>query len=289
MLVLFFFGSATGRFCREPSRELAIHRWPRSSGNLTLSLKTNKIMENLEGKTAFVTGASQGIGRACALALAKMGARVALAARNEANLEAVAAEIAAAGGQAKSFVMDVATEASIQAAAKAAIAHFGSVEILVNNAGITRDTLLLRMKRADWDAVMTTNLTGAFLLTQALLNPMLRARWGRIINISSVVGRTGQAGQANYAASKAGLIGFTQSMARELASRSVTVNAVAPGYIETAMTAALDEKQRQALLSHIPLGGQAAIKMSPTRWLFSHPRAPAISPATCWTSTAACT
>jgi 3-oxoacyl-[acyl-carrier protein] reductase len=217
-------------------------------------LEKNAAMENLEGKTAFVTGASQGIGRACALALAKMGARVALAARNEANLEAVASEITTAGGQAKSFVLDVANEASIQSAAKAAIAHFGSVEILVNNAGITRDTLLLRMKRADWDAVMTTNLTGAFLLTQALLNPMLRGRWGRIINISSVVGRIGQAGQANYAASKAGLIGFTQSMARELASRSVTVNAVAPGYIETAMTAVLEEKQREALLSHIPLG-----------------------------------
>jgi 3-oxoacyl-[acyl-carrier protein] reductase len=211
-------------------------------------------MENLEGKTAFVTGASQGIGRACALALAKAGARVALAARNEANLEAVAAEITAAGGQAKSFVIDVANEASIQAAAKAAIAHFGSVEILVNNAGITRDTLLLRMKRADWDAVMTTNLTGAFLLTQALVNPMLRGRWGRIINISSVVGRTGQAGQANYAASKAGLIGFTKSLARELASRSITVNAVAPGFVETAMTAVLDDKQREALLNHIPLG-----------------------------------
>jgi 3-oxoacyl-[acyl-carrier protein] reductase len=211
-------------------------------------------MENLQGKTAFVSGASQGIGRACALALARMGARIALAARNEAKLEAVAAEIVAAGGQARPFLMDVSNEASIQAAAKAAIAHFGTVEILVNNAGITRDTLLLRMKRADWDAVMTTNLTGAFLLTQALLNSMLRARWGRIINVSSVVGRTGQAGQANYAASKAGLIGFTRSMAREVASRSVTVNAVAPGYIETAMTSVLEDKQREALLSHIPLG-----------------------------------
>jgi 3-oxoacyl-[acyl-carrier protein] reductase len=211
-------------------------------------------MENLKGKTAFVSGASQGIGRACALALAKMGARIALGARNQAKLETVAEEIAAGGGEAKSFVMDVSDEASIQTTAKAAIAHFGSVDILVNNAGITRDTLLLRMKRADWDAVMTTNLTGAFLLTQSLLNPMLRARWGRIINITSVVGRTGQAGQANYAASKAGLIGFTLSMARELAPRSITVNAVAPGYIETAMTAVLDEKQREALLSHIPLG-----------------------------------
>jgi 3-oxoacyl-[acyl-carrier protein] reductase len=211
-------------------------------------------MENLEGKTALVSGASQGIGRACALTLAKMGARLALAARNEEKLEAVVAEITAGGGQAKAFVMDVSDEASILATAKAAIAHFGSVDVLVNNAGITRDTLLLRMKRADWDAVMTTNLTGAFLLTQAVLNPMLRARWGRIINVSSVVGRVGQAGQANYAASKAGLIGFTLSMARELAPRSITVNAVAPGYIETAMTAVLDEKQRDALLTHIPLG-----------------------------------
>ena len=211
-------------------------------------------MENLEGKTALITGASQGIGRACALALAKMGARIALAARNQANLEAVAAEITAAGGEAITFSVDISDEASIQTAAKAAIAHFGAIHILVNNAGITRDNLLLRMKRADWDAVLTTNLTGTFLLTQAVLNPMLRARWGRIINISSVVARTGQAGQANYAASKAGLIGFTQSMARELASRSITVNAVAPGYIETAMTAALDDKQRQAFLTHIPLG-----------------------------------
>ncbi|HET6215496.1 MAG TPA: 3-oxoacyl-[acyl-carrier-protein] reductase [Acidobacteriaceae bacterium] len=211
-------------------------------------------MENLEGKTAFISGASQGIGRACAVALAKMGARVALGARNEAKLEAVAEEIVSSGGQAKSFVMDVSDETSIQAASKAAIAHFGRVDILVNNAGITRDNLLLRMKRTDWDAVMATNLTGTFLLTQALLNPMLRARWGRIINVSSVVGRVGQAGQANYAASKAGLIGFTRSMARELASRSVTVNAVAPGYVETAMTAVLDAKQREAMLSHIPLG-----------------------------------
>ncbi len=150
--------------------------------------------------------------------------------------------------------MDVSDEASIQTTAKAAIAHFGSVEILVNNAGITRDTLLLRMKRADWDAVLTTNLTGAFLLTQALLNPMLRARWGRIINITSVVGRTGQAGQANYAASKAGLIGFTMSMARELAGRSVTVNAVAPGYIETAMTAVLEPEAARGAAQPYSLG-----------------------------------
>ncbi|HEX3471967.1 MAG TPA: 3-oxoacyl-[acyl-carrier-protein] reductase [Silvibacterium sp.] len=210
-------------------------------------------MASLEGRTALVTGASQGIGRACALALAKAGARVALAARNEAKLAEVAAEISAGGGTAQAFAIDIASEDSIKAGAKAAIAHFGSIEILVNNAGVTKDTLLLRMKRADWDSVITTNLTGTFLLTQALVSPMLKARWGRIINISSVVGETGQAGQANYAASKAGLIGFTKSLARELASRGITANAVAPGYIETAMTAVLDEKQREAMLTQIPL------------------------------------
>jgi 3-oxoacyl-[acyl-carrier protein] reductase len=211
-------------------------------------------MSSLEGRTALITGASQGIGRACALTLAKAGARVALAARNEAKLTEVAAEIQAAGGTAEVFAIDIASEESIKAGAKAAIAQFGSVEILVNNAGITKDVLLLRMKRADWDGVIATNLTGTFLLTQALVSPMLKARWGRIVNISSVVGETGQAGQANYAASKAGLIGFTKSLARELASRGITANAVAPGYIETAMTAVLDQKQRDAMLARIPLG-----------------------------------
>lgn len=211
-------------------------------------------MAGMEGRTALVTGASQGIGRACALALAAAGARVTLAARNEAKLNEVAAEIATAGGTAAVFTLDISSEDSIKACAKAALAHFGSVEILVNNAGITRDTLSLRMKRADWDDVIHTNLTGTFLMTQALLSPMLRARWGRIINISSVVGETGQAGQANYAASKAGLIGLTKSLARELASRNITVNAIAPGYIETAMTAVLDDKQRESMLTQIPLG-----------------------------------
>jgi 3-oxoacyl-[acyl-carrier protein] reductase len=211
-------------------------------------------MGNLTGKTALVTGASQGIGRACALELAKRGARVAVAARNHENLESLVAEIAVLGGEAKAFLLDLASEESIQAAAKDATAHFGSVDILVNNAGITKDVLLLRMKRADWDQVLTINLTGAFLMTRAVLNPMLRSRWGRIINISSVVAETGQAGQANYSASKAGLIGFTRSMAREVASRSITVNAVAPGYIDTAMTAVLDDKQRDAMLSFVPLG-----------------------------------
>jgi 3-oxoacyl-[acyl-carrier protein] reductase len=211
-------------------------------------------MQGLAGKTALVTGASQGIGRACALALAAAGARVALAARNEAKLNEVAAEIATAGGSAAVFALDIASEESIKACAKAAIAHFGSVEILVNNAGITRDGLSLRMKRGDWDDVLNTNLTGTFLMTQALLSPMLKARWGRIINITSVVGETGQAGQANYAASKAGLIGLTKSLARELASRNITANAVAPGYIETPMTAVLDEKQRASMMAAIPLG-----------------------------------
>ena len=211
-------------------------------------------MADLQGRIALVTGASQGIGRACALELARAGATVALAARNEAKLAEVAAEIAAAGGQAAAFALDVASEESIKAGAKAVIERFGKVEILVNNAGITRDGLMLRMKRLDWDDVLRTNLTGAFLLTQALLSPMLKNRWGRIFNISSVVGRTGQAGQVNYAASKAGLIGLTRSMAREVASRGITVNAVAPGYIETPMTAVLDEKQRAAMMAAIPLG-----------------------------------
>jgi 3-oxoacyl-[acyl-carrier protein] reductase len=210
-------------------------------------------MSGLQGRIALVTGASQGIGRACALELAKAGATVALAARNEAKLADVAGEIRAAGGTAEAFALDVANGESIGAGAKAILERFGKVEILVNNAGITRDMLVLRMKRHDWDDVLGTNLTGAFLLTQALLSPMLRNRWGRIINISSVVGRTGQAGQVNYAASKAGLIGMTRSLAREVASRGITVNAVAPGYIETAMTAVLDEKQRALMMAQIPL------------------------------------
>jgi 3-oxoacyl-[acyl-carrier protein] reductase len=211
-------------------------------------------MNGLEGRIALVTGASQGIGRACALALAGAGATVALAARNEAKLAEVAAEIEAAGGKAQAFALDVASEESIKAGAKAVLAQFGKVEILVNNAGITRDGLVLRMKKADWDDVLATNLTGAFLLTQALLSPMLKNRWGRIVNISSVVGRTGQAGQVNYAATKAGLIGMTRSLAREVASRGVTVNAVAPGYVETPMTSVLDEKQTAAMMAQIPLG-----------------------------------
>jgi 3-oxoacyl-[acyl-carrier protein] reductase len=211
-------------------------------------------VSSLEGRVALVTGASQGIGRAIAKQLASAGAKVAVAARNEAKLTEVVAEIEAAGGTAKAFTLDVASEESIKNTAKAVLEHFGSVHILVNNAGITRDTLLLRMKRVDWDDVMNTNLTGTFVLTQALVSSMMKARWGRIINITSIVGETGQAGQANYAASKAGLIGFTKAVARELASRNITSNAVAPGYIATAMTEVLGEKYHTAMLEQIPLG-----------------------------------
>ena len=209
-------------------------------------------------RIALVTGASQGIGRAIALRLAAEGAHVALAARNLDKLAGVAAEIASVGGIAQTFALDISNEDSIKACAKEVLAQFGRIEILVNNAGITRDILTLRMKRHDWDDVLTTNLTGSFLLTQACMSAMLKARWGRIINITSVVGEIGQAGQANYAASKAGLIGLTKSLARELASRSITVNAVAPGYIETAMTGVLNEAQRTAMTSQIPLGRAGA-------------------------------
>jgi 3-oxoacyl-[acyl-carrier protein] reductase len=219
-------------------------------------------MGTLAGRVALVTGASQGIGRACALALAEAGATVALCARNEAKLAEVATEIngwappsggTPTTGAAHVFALDVGSEDSIKECAKAVIAQLGKVEILVNNAGITRDILSMRMKRKDWDDVLTTNLTGAFLMTQAVMSSMLKARWGRVINITSVVGETGQAGQANYSASKAGLIGLTKSLARELASRTITVNAVAPGYIETAMTSILTEAQRTAMTSQIPL------------------------------------
>lgn len=211
-------------------------------------------MAGLEGRVALVTGASQGIGRAVAIEFAKSGATVALAARSEAKLAEVKAEIEAAGGKAESFALDVASEDSIKSVAKEIVAKLGAVHILVNNAGVTKDGLVLRMKTADWNDVLNTNLTGAFLLTQALLQPMMKARWGRIVNITSVVGETGQAGQANYAASKAGMIGLTKSLAREFASRGITVNAVAPGYIETAMTAVLNDDQKSAMLTVVPLG-----------------------------------
>jgi 3-oxoacyl-[acyl-carrier protein] reductase len=211
-------------------------------------------MAAVTGRVALVTGASQGIGRACALALAEGGATVALAARNQEKLAQVAKEIEAKGGQAATFRMDVGNEDEVKAAFKAALERLGKIDILVNNAGMTKDTLLLRMKRADWDSVIQTNLSGAFFCTQSVLGAMLKQRWGRIINITSVFGQTGQAGQANYSASKAGLIGFTMAMAREVASRNVTVNAVAPGYIETAMTEGLSPELKAKVNEMIPLG-----------------------------------
>jgi 3-oxoacyl-[acyl-carrier protein] reductase len=201
-----------------------------------------------------VTGASQGIGRACAIRLAQSGASLALAARSQEKLEEVAAEIAAAGGKAAAFPTDVSDEEQIKSAFKAALAQFGKIDILVNNAGITRDQLVMRMKRSDWDAVLNTNLTSAYLCVQQAIGSMLKQRWGRIINITSVFGQMGQAGQANYAASKAGLIGLTLALAREVASRNITCNAVAPGFIETAMTSGLGEDFRQNAVKMIPLG-----------------------------------
>jgi len=211
-------------------------------------------MTDLQGHVALVTGASQGIGRACALELATRGATVALAARNEQKLGEVSSEITAAGGQAAVFKMDVANEEEIKAAIKAVIGQLGKIDILVNNAGITHDLLVLRMKRADWDSVINTNLTSAYLCTQAVLSSMMKQRWGRIINIASVFGQMGQVGQANYASSKAGLIGLTMAIAREVGSRNITVNAVAPGFIETAMTADLPEELKKKVDTMIPLG-----------------------------------
>src|SRR5216684_4138758 len=207
-----------------------------------------------DGRVALVTGASQGIGHACALALAREGATVAVAARNQQKLDQLAGQIAAAGGKAAAFVIDVADEEQVKSGIKAALAQFGKIDILVNNAGITRDQLVMRMKRADWDAVLNTNLTSAFLCIQQTVGSMLKQRWGRIINITSIFGQTGQAGQSNYASSKAGLIGLTMAIAREVASRNITCNAVAPGFIETAMTAAFSEDLKENALKMIPLG-----------------------------------
>src|SRR6266446_6532295 len=208
----------------------------------------------LEGRVALVTGASQGIGRACALALAREGATVAVAARNRQKLDELVGQITAAGGKASAFVMDVADEEQVKSGIKSALAQFGKIDILVNNAGITRDQLVMRMKRADWDAVLNTNLTSAYLCIQQVIGSMLKQRWGRIINVTSVFGQMGQAGQVNYAASKAGLIGLTMAMAREVASRNITCNAVAPGFIETGMTAVLSEEFKQTAVKMIPLG-----------------------------------
>ena len=206
---------------------------------------------NLTGRVALITGASQGIGRACALKLAKCGATVALVARNQQKLEAVAQEI---GASARAFPADIGDESQVKSAFKSAIASLGKIDILVNNAGITRDQLIMRMKREDWDAVLSTNLTSAYLCTHEAIGSMLKQRWGRIINVTSVFGQMGQAGQANYASSKAGLIGFTMAIAREVGSRNITANAVAPGFIETAMTSGLSDDFKQNALKLIPLG-----------------------------------
>jgi len=208
---------------------------------------------SLSERVAFVTGASQGIGRACALKLATTGAAVAVAARNQEKLNELVNEIAASGGKAAAFVVDVSDEEQVKSAIKAAIAHFGKIDILVNNAGITRDNLFMRMKDEEWDQVIQVNLTAAFRLSRAVLRGMMKKRWGRIVQITSIVGATGNPGQGNYAAAKAGLIGMTKSLAAEVASRNITVNAVAPGFIQTAMTDALTDQQKDAIATRIPL------------------------------------
>jgi 3-oxoacyl-[acyl-carrier protein] reductase len=205
-------------------------------------------------RVAMVTGASRGIGRACALELARAGVKVALAARQVEKLEAVAGEIRAAGGEAFVVAIDLGEHASIKEATGKVAKEFGRIDILVNNAGVTKDGLALRMKPDDWNMVLQTNLTGAFYCIQQVISPMMRERWGRIVNISSVVGEAGNAGQANYVASKAGLIGLTKSLAQELGSRNITVNAVAPGFIETDMTHVLKEEQKVRITQGIPLG-----------------------------------
>jgi 3-oxoacyl-[acyl-carrier protein] reductase len=211
-------------------------------------------MFSLKDKIALVTGASQGIGRATSLALAEAGAKVAVAARSADKLASLVAEIEAAGGEALAVPMDVADAAQVKTGIQQVLAKFGRLDILVNNAAITRDTLALRMKLEDWDAVLRTNLTGAHLCIQQALGAMLRQRSGRIINLASVVAQTGNAGQANYVASKAGLIGLTRSIAVEVASRSITVNAIAPGFIETPMTDPLSAELKDKMKSLIPLG-----------------------------------
>ena len=207
----------------------------------------------MKGRVAFVTGASQGIGRACALDLARAGARVVVGARQEDKLASLVDEIRAAGGSADAVPLDVASRDSVKEAFSQARELAERVDVLVNNAGVARDGLAMRMSAENWDQVLNTNLSGAFACIQAVLPPMMKARWGRIINISSVVGESGNAGQANYAASKAGLVGMTKSLAQELAPRNITVNAVAPGFIETAMTDALGDKVKEKLLEAIPL------------------------------------
>jgi 3-oxoacyl-[acyl-carrier protein] reductase len=207
----------------------------------------------MSNRIAFISGASRGIGKACATALSAAGAKVVLAARQLDKLEEVAAEIRLAGGEAFVVAIDLSSQDSIKEAFAKAAKDFGRIDILVNNAGITRDGLALRMKRGDWDAVLETNLSGSFFSIQQVISPMIRERWGRIVNITSVVAEAGNAGQANYCAAKAGLIGLTKSLAHELASRNVTVNAVAPGFIETDMTGSLPDDHKAKITETIPL------------------------------------
>jgi 3-oxoacyl-[acyl-carrier protein] reductase len=207
----------------------------------------------MTNRVAFVSGASRGIGKACALALSAAGNRVVLAARNTDRLEEVAAEIRSKGGEAFVTQLDLSSIDSIKAAFAGASKDFGRIDILVNNAGVTKDGLAIRMKKEDWDVVINTNLSGSFFAIQQVLHGMMKERWGRIINITSVVGEAGNAGQVNYSASKAGLIGATKSLAQEIASRGVTVNAVAPGFIETDMTAVLSPELKEKVLAGIPL------------------------------------
>jgi len=225
----------------------------------------------INNRIALITGASRGIGRACALALSEAGIRVALAARNQEQLESLAVEIRAAGREALPIAMDLTSSDSIKEAIGRVAKEFGPIHILVNNGGITKDNLALRMKKEDWDVVLATNLTGAFLAIQQVLHGMMRERWGRIINISSVVGEMGNAGQANYVASKAGLIGLTKAIAQEMGSRNITVNAVAPGFIETGMTHSLTPELKEKLLANVPLKrmGQPAEIASAVRFLAS--------------------
>jgi 3-oxoacyl-[acyl-carrier protein] reductase len=211
-------------------------------------------MPRLEAAVCLVTGASRGIGRAIAQAVAGEGATVILGARDEARLGECVEAITAGGGKAAAVALDVSSRASVEAAIGKVMADYGRLDHLINNAGITRDNILLRMKPEQWDEVLATNLTGTFLCTQAALKPMIRQRSGRIVNVTSVVGLSGNAGQANYAASKAGIVGFTKSVAREVASRGITVNAVAPGFIETDMTGAMTDKAREAVVSAVPMG-----------------------------------
>ncbi len=210
-------------------------------------------MKRFENRVALVTGASRGIGEAIAKRLAAEGAVVLAAARSADALERVVSEIAAAGGKASALALDLSDPSSLESGVKTALADHGEIHVLVNNAGITDDNLILRMSRESWDRVLSTNLTGVFLLTQAVVKGMVRKRYGRIVNVTSVVGIMGNAGQANYAASKAGLIGLTKSVARELASRNITCNAVAPGFVATGMTDTMTDVARERLSGQIPL------------------------------------